>query len=129
MMSRKRISCGRAADSVCRFGVEGEGAVKIDVRDIFDDLVEISPEGEINMSNVGEFQSACRELIDNGKVNLKINLASVPYVDSSGLGLLINLQSACKARGGSIAVENLCSEVKGLFKTARLDLVWGINLD
>ena len=85
-------------------------------------LLEVfAPEG------VGDGRA--RELIDEGKINLKINMTLVPYIDSAGLGCLINVRSHCKARGGSLTVTDLNSDMEDIFKKTRMDVILGTKFD
>jgi anti-anti-sigma factor len=51
---------------------------------------------------VDSFRSALEEAINNGDTNILINLAEVPLMDSSGIGVLVRSQTLVKQQGGSI---------------------------
>jgi anti-anti-sigma factor len=63
------------------------------------------------------------ELVDSGEHDLVINLAEVPMIDSSGIGLLVRFLASTKARGGNIKLLN-----PSKFAIQTLKLVGVLNL-
>jgi anti-sigma B factor antagonist len=51
---------------------------------------------------VDELRQTIEESIGNGDTRFAINLADVPMVDSSGIGLLVRFLASTKQRGGNI---------------------------
>jgi anti-sigma B factor antagonist len=51
---------------------------------------------------VDELRKTMEELLANGESRLAMNLAEVPMVDSSGIGLLVRFLASTKQRGGTI---------------------------
>lgn len=51
---------------------------------------------------VDEFRSTVTDLVDNGEFNVVVNLAEVPMMDSSGIGILVRSLTSVKQRGGSL---------------------------
>jgi len=51
---------------------------------------------------VDELRQTIEELLGNGETRLALNLAEVPMVDSSGIGLLVRFLASTKQRGGSL---------------------------
>ncbi len=72
---------------------------------------------------VDELRQAVDELLESGEANFAINLAEVPTMDSSGIGLLVRILASAKQRGGSVKLVSLSPFV---FKT--LKLVGVLNL-
>lgn len=56
--------------------------------------------------------------------DLVFDLSNVKMMDSTGLGLLVDLLSALKPRGGKIAIAAATQQVQILFKLTRLELVF-----
>lgn len=61
--------------------------------------------------------------------NLVVDLQNVEHLDSTCLGLLVELLSAVQSRGGRIAVVSAAHRVEALFKLTRLDKVFPIQRD
>ena len=51
---------------------------------------------------VDELRKAIEEALANGDTRIVINLAEVPMIDSSGIGLLVRFLASTKQRGGSL---------------------------
>lgn len=51
---------------------------------------------------VDAFRSALEQSMANGDTQIMVNLAEVPLMDSSGIGVLVRSQSSARAQGGSI---------------------------
>ena len=60
------------------------------------------------------------ELIDAGKTRVVLDLATVAFMNSSGLGLLINGFTTMKNAGGSLKIANASEKIVELFKITRL---------
>ena len=51
---------------------------------------------------VDDLRQVMEEAVANGDTRIVINLAEVPMIDSSGIGLLVRFLASTKQRGGSI---------------------------
>ena len=51
---------------------------------------------------VDNLRKAMEESLENGDSRIVLNLAEVPMIDSSGIGLLVRFLASTKQRGGSI---------------------------
>ena len=51
---------------------------------------------------VDDLRKAMEELLAHGEARLALNLAEVPMIDSSGIGLLVRFLASTKQRGGTI---------------------------
>jgi anti-sigma B factor antagonist len=52
-----------------------------------------------------------------------IDLAGVPYMDSAGMGLIMNQYVRCQTRGVKLIVSGANSRVMDLFKITKVDMV------
>ncbi|MGO9210185.1 MAG: STAS domain-containing protein [Terriglobales bacterium] len=55
---------------------------------------------------VDTFRQAMDELFEAGDYGLVVNIAEVPMIDSSGIGLLVRALTTAKSRGGSLKLVN-----------------------
>jgi len=53
-------------------------------------------------SAVDELRQVIEEAVGQGDTRIAINLAEVPMIDSSGIGLLVRFLASTKQRGGNI---------------------------
>ena len=72
---------------------------------------------------VDTFKSAIDKSLAAGDSQILVNLAEVPLLDSSGIGVLVRSQSSARAQGGSIKlVQPTPYTVKTLKMVGLLDL-------
>jgi anti-sigma B factor antagonist len=57
------------------------------------EVTVIASEGEIDVSSVGEFRSALSEAARAGADRVVIDLSAVSFIDSSGLGALLDVHN------------------------------------
>ena len=73
---------------------------------------------------LGEESSGFRATVDNllslGATRIVVNLEHVHYVDSAGLGALIEAHRKAKAKGGRLKLSNLGPNFKHALEIARL---------
>jgi anti-sigma B factor antagonist len=79
------------------------------------------PVGELDAYTVGQFRDALGELAD--KRYLLIDLSSVPFMDSAGLGALIGGIRRAREAGGDVAVACSRPTLTRLLHTT--GVVWG----
>lgn len=72
---------------------------------------------------VDAFRRAVDEALNAGDVRLAVDLAEVPMVDSSGIGVLVKSMASAKQRGGSV---KLINPSKFALQTLRLVGVLGL---
>src|SRR6266478_4933522 len=61
-----------------------------------------------------------RELLDDQRTLILLNLADVDYIDSSGIGELVSAYSGVKNRGGSLKLLQLTKKVHDLLQLTKL---------
>lgn len=54
-----------------------------------DDAYVVLVAGEVDVSNASELRSALDEALATDATRIEVNLAEVPYVDSTGIGVLV----------------------------------------
>ncbi len=88
----------------------------------------IRPTGEIDMSNAMDFKEDMRNnFVQEGKVNIILDLSQVNYMDSTALGVLISLQRSCRMNGGALVLCGLESNLRRIFKMTSLDSIFSIR--
>ncbi len=80
-----------------------------------------SPEGAIDLHVAPETRTALRELIDKKPKRLVVDLSRVPYVDSSGLAVLIGAMQSLEHDGGVFMLAAAQEGVRMILESARLD--------
>jgi anti-sigma B factor antagonist len=70
-----------------------------------------------------------RALADAGSGRLLLDMAAVRFIDSTGLGVMVTVMKAARARGGAVAMFALPARVRSLLELTRLHLLFDIYLD
>src|SRR5690349_7434077 len=91
------------------------------------DAVIASLVGEIDLHNSPQVRAALLETLNReSPKRLILNLAGVPYMDSSAIAVLVESLQKLRKTGGKIYLTNLQPRVKGLLEIARLDAIFVI---
>jgi anti-sigma B factor antagonist len=72
---------------------------------------------------------AIRCLLDEGKTKILLNLASVTYIDSNGLGELLSSHITLSNKGGELKLINLTDQVRDLMTITKLLTVFDVYDD
>ena len=91
------------------------------------DAVVASLRGDIDLHNSPQVRSALLKYVDENKPKkLVLNLAEVPYMDSSAIAVLVEALQKMRKTGGKVFLTNLQPRVKGLLEIARLDSIFSV---
>lgn len=91
------------------------------------DLVTVS--GRIDSSNAAEFEGKLKELMEDGRHNLVLNLAGVTYMSSAGLRTLVSTLKECKKRNGDVRLATPSERVAEVLSLAGLDSLFAVYDD
>lgn len=79
------------------------------------------PQGAIDLHVSPEVRTSLREMIDQKPKRLVVDLSRVPYVDSSGLAVLIGAMQSLEHDGGLFMLAGAQEAVRTILESARLD--------
>jgi anti-sigma B factor antagonist len=81
-----------------------------------------SPTGAIDLHVSPELRTSLREIIDGEKPKrLIVDLSQVPYIDSSGIAVLIGAMQSLQLEGGVFLIAGAREGVRMIFESAKLD--------
>lgn len=80
-----------------------------------------SPEGAIDLHVSPEVRASLRAIIDEKPKRLVVDLSRVPYVDSSGLAVLIGAMQSLEHEGGVFLLAGAQETVQIILESAKLD--------
>ncbi len=83
------------------------------------DLVKLA--GRIDSSNAEQVDGTFKEIIENGRVNIVVDLSEVNYMSSAGLRALVSALRECKQRRGDVRLANVSERVQEVLSLAGLD--------
>ena len=94
--------------------------------DLQDGACVLSLVGEIDVYTAPRLKEAIVEQIDDGCVNIIVDLEGVGFIDSSGLGVLVSGLRRAKERDGAIRLVCTRENVLKIFRITGLDKVFPI---
>ena len=81
----------------------------------------LSLEGALDLHNCPEVRASLRAMIDAKPNRLVVDLSRVPYIDSSGLAVLIGAMQSMEHEGGLFMLAGVRETVRLILESARLD--------
>ena len=103
--------------------------MKINQNKSNDYLVLDIEEERIDAHNSGELKEIVLKLIEQGDINIVVQLSHVRFVDSSGLGALLSGFKNAAAKSGKLVLSNIQPQVLSMFELTRLNRVFEIYAD
>jgi anti-sigma B factor antagonist len=85
-----------------------------------EDVTVVAPAGELDTRTSTGIRDTLTDLVQHGRARLIVDLAQVPYVDSSGLGALVAAMKRARAAGGDLRLCGARHEVKLILETTGL---------
>jgi anti-sigma B factor antagonist len=73
-----------------------------------------------------EINDKINQLLDENKLKIIIDLKNVEWMNSSGIGILINTNTVLGNNNGSLRLINLSAKIKNLLKITKLDTVFKV---
>ncbi len=74
-------------------------------------------------------RTTIRRLLGEGKKNILLNLGSVGYIDSSGIGELVSSFTSVNKEGGTLKLLNLTQKIQDLLAITKLLTVFDVYDD
>lgn len=94
------------------------------------EILYVKPLGKrIDASNSTFFKGALVDFIVQGENRIILNLGSVEFIDSSGLGSIITILKTISTSKGSFALCEVNPMIMNLFSVTRVDKVLSITSD
>lgn len=91
---------------------------------VYPDLVVLELRERLTVETEAALKDAVRRQLDAGRRHLVLDLARVPYVDSCGLGTMVQAYVSAHRAGGSVKLWNITPRVRQLLTITRLMTVF-----
>jgi anti-sigma B factor antagonist len=90
------------------------------------EVMVIKITGDITLNQGGDvlLKDKIQSLLQQGQRKLVLDLGNVSYVDSAGLGQLVQIHATTKAKGGSLRLVNVTKRLKDLLVVTKLVTVF-----
>ena len=91
------------------------------------DVTVLDMSGSIKMGEVrGVLRNAIRNLVSGGQKKILLNLGSVKYIDSSGIGELVSSYTSINNASGQLKLLNLTQKLQDLLTITKLLTVFDV---
>ena len=90
------------------------------------DVVVVAVEGDLDINTSPDLRDKFEELIGQGENQYVIDLAGVPFMDSSGIAALVSLYKRVRIGAGDVKLCSIQAEVLKIFELTRLNRVFQI---
>jgi anti-sigma B factor antagonist len=87
----------------------------------------IAVAGEVDVSNASELRDAVEKVFSASPDAVEIDLAEVPYIDSTGIGVLVGAAHRGKECGATVTVSNPQKNVSRVFAMLRVENELGMG--
>jgi anti-sigma B factor antagonist len=87
---------------------------------VYPNVVVLELTGQLTVESEADLRDAVRRHLDAGRLHLVLDLARVPYVDSCGLGTMVQAYVSAHRAGGSAKLMNITPRVRHLLSVTRL---------
>jgi len=86
------------------------------------DVVVVDVSGKITLGDGGDtiLKDKLRSLVQQGRLKLLLNLADVAYVDSAGLGAIVQSYTTVTNQGGALKLVNMTKRIHDLLAITKL---------
>jgi len=71
-----------------------------------------------------QFRSLFKDLIQDGKKNIIVNLKKVEWINSTGLGILISGYTSVRKAGGDLVLCNVGDRIDSILYVTKLNLLF-----
>jgi anti-sigma B factor antagonist len=88
--------------------------------------VVLAVSGDVDLTTSKPFQDAALAVLARKPRHVVVNLAGVPYMDSSGIASLVKLLSRARKQGTAVSLAALNDRTRSLLEITRLDTVFRI---
>ncbi len=75
----------------------------------------------VDIDNSKDLWAFLKTLVAGGALKIYIDLSGVEYIDSSGIGVLINTAKLMRKQNGDIVLANATDPVRDIFKVINLE--------
>jgi len=94
-----------------------------------DETLTIRIIGELVATTCPALRDVVTDSISRQPKKIILDMSQVPFIDTSGLGVLVGLRATLKSQKIAFEVANPSDRVINVFRLTRLDSVFGIGQD
>jgi anti-anti-sigma factor len=85
--------------------------------------------GDLDVETASTLRNACSDAVSEGHTSLIIDLSDVPFIDSSGLSVLISTQRVVRLAEGRLRLATAAPTTLRLLRVTGLDTAFDVHPD
>lgn len=89
----------------------------------------VAVSGEVDVYTAAQLGTALETLIDAGALQLVVDLTDSPFLDSTGLSVLVRALNRVRPSGGSMRIVAPADRIAKVFRLTGLDTTMGLYAD
>jgi anti-sigma B factor antagonist len=89
-------------------------------------VVLVRLEGRLDANTSPDVKAALQKLVEDGYSKIIIDLHHVPFIDSSGLAVLVSGLRLAREKGGNVALSGVQSQAQIVFRLTMFDRIFVI---
>lgn len=97
--------------------------MKIQTKSLGNGIMVLKLEGKLNMVSAPHLREEVHSSVASGNTRIAVDLADVDFIDSSGLGALINGLKTARQAGGDLRIASPGEQVKLVLELTNIDRV------
>lgn len=90
------------------------------------DTVKITLPPIFSVEEAAAFRAQANTLVDAGGKFLHLDFGVCNFIDSTGLGVVVQVYKRCREAGGGVTLSRLQPQVRKVFELTRLDQIFDI---
>ncbi len=84
------------------------------------DVLRLTPKGNLVASTVEEHRTSMMKALESARDKVVLDLASVEFIDSLGITLVLGLFKSCQKSGAAFSIEAVRPDILRVFKLFNL---------
>ena len=102
----------------------------LDIKTTNDDgMAVVGLSGELDLGTSPDLHAELIRLIETAPQKIILDMRELAYIDSSGVGTLVDAHRRLKKKGGRVVLVGLQQRVRSVFEITRLDSFFTITSD
>lgn len=86
--------------------------------------VRFTPGSKLNITNAADVKAQFTQIVKGNNGKLRVDLAGLDYIDSSGIGTMLSLLRLCREKQWTLTLANPQQGVKDLFNLLQLQSIF-----
>lgn len=70
------------------------------------------------------FSNAIKELVNEGSIDIVLNLSKVKWINSTGLGLMVSAYTSLVKQGGRMKIAEVSERIDNILHVTQLELIF-----